>query len=35
MIEFIVDWSLSLTSQELLSHSLFLVATIWAFSQLP
>lgn len=35
MIDLIFDWSLSLTNQELLSHSLFLTATIWAFSQLP
>lgn len=35
MIGSIVDWSLSLTNQDLLSHTLFLIATIWAFSQLP
>lgn len=35
MIESIVDWSLSLTNQDLLSHTLFLIATILAFSQLP
>lgn len=35
MIESIFDWSLSLTNQDLLSHTLFLIATIWAFSQLP
>lgn len=35
MIESIVDWSLSLINQDLLSHTLFLIATIWAFSQLP